>query len=95
MSKTTAAISYIVGTLLMAFGWLCALVQGDAPRQQPRIAGIVTIFVVALVLLTLPAVRLLRARRMTQVLTLLGIGFQALVCLYVIAMEFTQDLALN
>ena len=73
----------------MAFGWLCALAQGDAPQQEPRIAGIVLIFALALGLLSLPAVRLLGTRRVPQILILLGVGVQALLCLYIIAIEFT------
>jgi hypothetical protein len=92
MSKRTAAIYYIyyiVGTFLMTFGWLCALAQGDAPQQQPRIGGIVVIFAIALALLSLSACRLLRMRRVPQIVMAFGVGVQALVCLYVIAIEFT------
>ena len=73
----------------MAFGWLCALVQGDAPPEQPRIGGIVMIFAIALASLILPAIRSLRARRAPRILMALVVGFQMLVCLYVIAIEFT------
>jgi hypothetical protein len=73
----------------MAFGWLCALAQGDAPPEQPRIAGILMIFASALASLSLPAIRSLRARRAPQILMALVVGFQILVCLYVVAIEFT------
>jgi len=89
MSWKIAAISYIAGAFLMAFGWLCAFVQGDAPQQPPRIAAIVMIFAIAFASLSLPAVRLRRARRVPQILLALGVGFQMLVCLYVIVIEFT------
>jgi uncharacterized membrane protein (UPF0136 family) len=88
-SKMSAVIAYVSGTLLMAFGWLCALAQGDAPQQQPRIAGIVMVFGIAPALLSVPAIHLWRERRMPQVLLAAVISFQTLFCLYVIAVEFT------
>ena|ERR1039458_3830464 len=88
-SKMSAVIAYVIGTLLMAFGWLCALAQGDAPQQQPRIAGIVMVFAIAAALLSVPAIHLWRARRMPQLLLVAVIGIQALICLYAIAAEFT------
>lgn len=93
-----AIAAYIIAMLLMAFGWVCAAVQGDAlcalthpdaPPPDPRIAGIVIIFAASLALLVVPAVRLWRAKRIPALLMSLPVGLQAVFCLYVIAMEFT------
>ena len=89
MSNASAVTAYIIGTFLMAFGWLCALVQGDAPQHQPRIAGIVIIFAAAAVLLSVPTMHLWRSRRMLKILLMVVVGSQTLFCLYVIALEFT------
>jgi hypothetical protein len=47
------------------------------------------VFAIAAALLSVPAIHLWRGRRMPQVLLVAAIGFQALCCLYAIAVEFT------
>ena len=89
MTKVIAFIAYIVGTSMMLFGWLCTLVQGDAPQGEPRIAGLVILFTIALGLLALPAIRLYREKRGFPSVLLFFIGVQAVACLYAIVAEFT------
>ena len=81
-------VTYILGTLLMGLGWLCALAQGDASPGPPRIAGIVAIFVLALALLAPAAVHLWQTRHVVQIILLGVIGIEMLSCLYAIAAEF-------
>ena len=88
MSKTSAVFAYIVSTLLMVFGWLGALAQGDAPLQAPRISGMVAIFVLALALLVPVAWRVWRTQPAAKVVFLAVIGAQVLICLFAITAEF-------
>jgi hypothetical protein len=89
MYKLSAVISYVLSLCLVSFGWLCLLAQGDAQPGQPRIAGIVLIFVIALLLLVLPAALLREAKRGVREILLVLLSIQAIVCVYVIFGEFT------
>jgi hypothetical protein len=88
MSKLLPSVAYVVGTLLTALGWLCALAQGDAPQDDPRPAAIIVIFTLALALLAIPASSLRRAKRWTKYVQVCLIGLQAAFCVYVIVAEF-------
>lgn len=83
-----AMLGYAVGTVLMVFGWLCALAQGDGPPQHPRIAGLVAIFALASAFLTATAISLWRWKRGIRIVFLGAIGIQVIVCLYAIVAEF-------
>jgi len=91
MPKTIAGIAYILGTLLMAFGFVRGMLQAEFLHPEQLAVGIAGIFVSALVLFALTAVRLWRTRRAPQILMLLVVGSQALICLHVIAYEFRMS----
>jgi hypothetical protein len=88
MSKLFSYAAYVVATLMMAFGWLCALAQGDAPQDNPDISGIVVLFTMALALLAISAITSRRANRWTKYLLLPLIGLQGACCLFVVVAEF-------
>lgn len=88
ISKSLALVTYILGTLLMAFGWLCAMAQGDATQKAPRITGVVVVLVLALASLVPAAVRLWQTRHLIQMVLLGVVGIQAIACLCAIAAEF-------
>ena len=72
----------------MGFGWLCALAQADAPEGEPRIAGMIAIFVMALASLIYSAMRLRREERLRKWVMLALIGLQSALCLYALVAEF-------
>ena len=86
--KLLPTAAYLLGTLTMAFGWLCALAQGDAPQGSPKIGGMVIIFATALGLLVAAAVGMRRGNRLVKYLMLPMIGIQAVLCVYAVVAEF-------
>jgi len=72
----------------MFFGWLGAMVQGDAPQGDPRIAGLVVAFATASASLTLSAILVYRAKRRFRYAQICVIAIQGVVCLYAIVAEF-------
>lgn len=87
-SRLLPIAGYVLGTLAMAFGWLCALAQGDAPQGSPKIGGMVMIFATALGLLVASAVGLRRGNNLAKYLMLPLIGLQAVLCVYAVIAEF-------
>jgi hypothetical protein len=62
MSKLLSFGSYAIGTLVMAFGWLCALAQADAPTGDPRSAPLIVVFAIAFSSFALSAIFMKRAK---------------------------------
>jgi hypothetical protein len=76
-----------MGTLLMAFGWVCAMAQGDGPQDSPKSAGLIVIFTLAFAMLAISAIRLRRAKTRTKYILLAVIGLQAACCVYAVVAE--------
>ena len=88
MSKLLSFGSYAIGTLVMAFGWLCALAQADAPKGDPRSAPVIAVFAIAATSLVFSAIFMQRANRLAKWIMFPLIGLQSACCLYAILAEF-------
>jgi hypothetical protein len=89
MSKLIPRAFYVLGTVLMGFGWLCAMAQGDAPKGNEGVSSIVAIFTIAVTLLVFSSAGARRMTGLTKYLLLAIVGTQAAFCLFAVITELS------
>jgi len=86
MSEFLPFLTYFLGSLLMAFGYVFMLGQMDA-RPGDQKTTIVAIFLAAIASFVVPVFRLRHSKWWAKLGLLTLIGLQIAVCLYVIGHE--------